>query len=135
MIGLFGMFLKPFKTPEMDGIFPVLQKSIHFLPLYSVEFLGLAMLLCIFLLPGVTKVIFILKVGKDNYFEAKSFRPISLTSFLLKTTIEKLVDRYIREALLCSFPLSDSQHAYCSGRSTDTALYCLSSVLERTLNH
>ena len=45
------------------------------------------------------------------------------------------MDRYIRETLLGIFLLSDSQHAYCSSRSTDTALYCLSSILERTLNH
>ena len=67
------------------------------------------------------------------YFEAKSFRPFSLTFFLLKT-IKKLVNRYIRETIMSAFPLSDSQHAYQSGRSFDTALYCFSSTLEKTLN-
>ena len=55
-------------------------------------------------------------------------------SFLLKA-IEKLVDRHIKETVVNVYPLSDSQHAYQSGRSTDTALYCLSSILEKTLSH
>ena len=42
-------------------------------------------------------------------------------SFVLKTS-EKLVDRYIWETIVSEFPLSDSQPAYQSGRSTDTAL-------------
>ena len=37
--------------------------------------------------------------------------------------------------MLETFPLSDSKHAYKSDRSTDTALYYLSSILEKTLNH
>jgi len=50
-------------------------------------------------------------------------RPISLTSFLLKT-VEKLVDVSIR-----------TQHAYRAGRSTDTALYHLKSLIEDSLTH
>jgi hypothetical protein len=37
------------------------------------------------------RVIFIPKPGRDSYELAKSFRPISLTSFFLKT-MERLVD-------------------------------------------
>ena len=36
------------------------------------------------------KVIFLQKPGKTDYSQAKSFRPISLTSFLLKA-VEKLI--------------------------------------------
>ena len=36
-----------------------------------------------------SKVIFIPKLGKDDYSKAKSFRPISLTPFLFKT-LERL---------------------------------------------
>jgi hypothetical protein len=46
---------------------------------------------------------------------AKSFRPISLTSFLLKT-IERLVDLHIKEGLL---------KAYLKGKSTETTLHDL----------
>jgi hypothetical protein len=49
------------------------------------------------------RVILIPKSGRDSYELAKSFRPISLTSFFFKT-MEKLVDSYIRAGLLNSFP-------------------------------
>jgi hypothetical protein len=57
------------------------------------------------------RVIFIPKPGCDACELAKSFRPISLTSFFLKT-IERLVDSYIRAGLLKSFSLMESQYAY-----------------------
>ena len=76
------------------------RKTLRYLPSYFAEFLGLVLLMGIFQLPGgILRLFFIPKVGEDNYFEAKSFRPISLTSFLLKT-IEKLVDRFIRKITL-----------------------------------
>jgi hypothetical protein len=64
------------------------------------------------------RVIFIPKQGRDSYELAKSLRPISLTSFFLKT-IERLVDAYKRAVPLKSFPLKESQNAYHQkGRST-----------------
>jgi hypothetical protein len=63
------------------------------------------------------RVIFIPKSGRDSYELAKSFKPISLTSFFLKT-MEKLVDSYIRAGPLKSFPLVESQYAYQRGRSS-----------------
>lgn len=76
-----------------------------------------------------TKVNFISRTGRD---EGKSFRPISLTFFLLKK-IEKLIDRYIRECLLVASPLSESQNDYLPGKSTHTALYNFSSSVETCL--
>ena len=121
------MSFKPFKTPGMDGIFPaLLQKSIKVLaPILCRIFRACIAFGYIPTAWRHTKVIFIPKVGKDNYFEAKSFRPICLTSFLLKT-IEKFVDRYNRENMIGTFLFSDFQPAYQSGRFTDTALYCIS---------
>nr|XP_012218828.1 PREDICTED: RNA-directed DNA polymerase from mobile element jockey-like [Linepithema humile] len=65
---------------------------------------------------------FIPKAGRTSYTKAKDFRPISLTSFLLKT-LEKLVDAYLRETTLWSHPLHKNQHAYRSGYFTETALH------------
>ena len=45
------------------------------------------------------RVIFILKPGKSSYTKAKAYSPICLSSFLLKT-LERLVDRHIRDDLL-----------------------------------
>ena len=114
----------------MDGIIPVLLKEgIQVLaPLLCKIYRACIALGHVPTAWRQTKVIFIPKTGKDNYYEAKYFRPISLTSFLLKT-LEKLIDRHIREVTLENLPLSSSQHAYQPGKSTDTALYDLSFIL------
>jgi hypothetical protein len=78
------------------------------------------------------KVIFIPKPGRTSYELAKSFRPISLTSFLLKT-MERLVDQSMGP--LTKFPLERSQHAYQSGRSSETPLHDLVSRIESSLGH
>jgi hypothetical protein len=57
------------------------------------------------------KVTFIPKPGKANYTEAKAYCPISLSSFLLKT-MEKLVDRHIRDEIMRLRPLHRYQFAY-----------------------
>ncbi|CAK1596004.1 unnamed protein product [Parnassius mnemosyne] len=43
--------------------------------------------------------LFIPKAGRKDYALPKSFRPINLSSFLLKT-LEKVIDRYIRDVVL-----------------------------------
>ena len=73
---------------------------------------------------------FIPKPGKPSYTEAKAYRPICLSSFLLKT-LERLVDRHIRDDLLGKNPLHINQHAYQSGKSTDTALNSVISTIEK----
>ncbi|XP_076548117.1 uncharacterized protein LOC143306051 [Osmia lignaria lignaria] len=64
---------------------------------------------------------------------AKSYRPISLTSFLLKT-LERLVDRHVREHTLAKRPIHASQHAYQSGKSVETALHHLVREVEEALS-
>ena len=66
-------------------------------------------------------MVFILKAGKNGYTSPKNFRPISLTSFLLKT-VERLVDRYIRDKVLLRRPLHKDQHVFRADHSTETAL-------------
>jgi hypothetical protein len=68
------------------------------------------------------KVTFIPKPGKHDYTAAEAYRPISLSSFLLKT-MEKLIDRYIRDGALKIHPLHRNQHACQLGKSTETALH------------
>jgi ribonuclease HI len=127
---------KPFKSPGKDGIYPfLLQEGVDII---------LPTLKCLFkasissgFIPKAwrgVKVTFIPKPGRASYVEAKSFRPISLMSFILKT-IEKLVDRYIRENVLVSNPLHKYQYAYQPGKSTEAALHSLVSKLEKTLDH
>jgi len=65
------------------------------------------------------KIVFIPKPGRNGHILAKDFRPISLTSFILKT-LERLVDRFLKNGPLLSRALAPSQYAYREGRSTDT---------------
>jgi hypothetical protein len=68
------------------------------------------------------KVVFIPKPGRNTYSGPKDYRPISLTSFLLKT-MERLVDRHLRNVMLVLPLLHPNQHAYQAGKSTETALH------------
>nr|AMS38365.1 hypothetical protein [Bactrocera tryoni] len=125
-----------FKSPGVDGIFPaLLQQGEQFLLPHLVRLLRESLAMAY--IPEVwrtAKVIFIPKVGRKDYSLAKSFRPISLTSFLLKT-MEKIVDHEIRSKALKSAPLHAAQHAYRAGRSTNTALYQLTSEIESSLEN
>jgi len=66
------------------------------------------------------RVVFIPKPGKPSYNLAKSFRPITLSSFVLKT-LERLLQWHLQANHLDLNPLP-SQHAYTTGLSTETAL-------------
>ena len=77
---------------------------------------------------------FIPKNGRTDYSTAKAFRPISLTSFLMKT-LERMVDRYLVERIISPYPLHENQHAYRRGRSTETALHAVVAKIERSLHH
>ena len=77
------------------------------------------------------RVIFLPKPGKkDDYTELGSWRPISLTSFLLKT-LERLVDKRLRAKDLCSKLSNRFQFAYLPGGSTEAALSRLVGYVER----
>ena len=78
------------------------------------------------------KVVFIQKAGKACPSTAKDYRPISLSSFLLKT-MERLVDNFIRMRLDPAV-MSRSQHAYCKGKSTETALHTIVRCIEDSIN-
>ena len=80
-----------------------------------------------------TRVIFIPKAVKNGWMSPKDLRPISLTSFVLKT-VERLVDRYICDEILAAKPLHRDQHAYRAGRSTETALSKAVNLIEDQLN-
>ena len=77
-------------------------------------------------------VVFIPKAGKINLDKAKDFRPISLSSFFLKTA-ERLVDLEIRSKLDMQ-GISESQHAYMKGKSTETALHDVVGNIEDSIS-
>ena len=118
----------------MDGIFStLLQEGREILIPY------LAKMFCACLAMGYVpviwrqvKLVFILKPD-SSYCGPKDFRPISLTYFLLKT-MERLVDRFLRDEVLTLQPLHPNQHAYQAGKSVETALHQLVERVEKALD-
>ena len=76
----------PYKSPGMGGIFPaLLQEGREILIPYPIRILRVCMATgCVPALWRQVKVVFIPKLG-STYCGPRDFRPISLTSFLLKT--------------------------------------------------
>ena len=67
------------------------------------------------------KELFISKPGRNSYSGLRDFRPISLTSLLLKT-MERIIDRFLRNEILAFMSLHPNQHAYQAGKSVEMAL-------------
>jgi hypothetical protein len=82
---------------------------------------------------GHIRVVFTSKPGKP-LSQVKSLRPISLISFILKT-LEKLLDRHIRDGVLVEKPLHQNQYAYRAGMSTEATLFEVVQRLEKFLSH
>ena len=76
---------------------------------------------------------FIPKPGRNTYSGPRDYRPIILTSFLLKA-MERLVDRYLRDEAMAIVPLHPNQHAYQAGKSVETALHQLVVRVEKALD-
>lgn len=126
---------EPFKSPGPDGIFSkMLQILINKITPILVE----VYTMCIKTntIPNKwkeVKVVFIPKAGKVNHSKAKDYRPISLSSFLMKV-LERILDEYIRGLFNPSL-ISPSQHAYIKGKSTETALHEVVRTIESSLEH
>lgn len=125
---------KPFKSPGIDQILPVLIIESR-----DILIPTLVKLLQASLAHGYipktwqeVKVIFIPKPGKSTYSVADAYRPISLTSILLKI-MERVLDRYIRDEPLKHKPLHNKQHAYIAGKSVDSAIHNVVERIEKAL--
>ena len=83
---------QPVKSPGADGIYPILlQKGISLLALHLERIYKMSLTSGRIADPWkIVKTVFIPKPGKEDYNTAKSFRPISLMSFILKT-LERLI--------------------------------------------
>lgn len=124
---------KAFKATGEDGIFPaLLQKGLEHIVETLVSLLRASFTWnYIPTLWRKVNVIFLPKADRRSDL-AKSYRPVSLTSFLLKT-MEKLVDIHIRDKIASTYPIHQAQYAYQKGKSTELALHHLVQGLENTL--
>ena len=125
---------KPYKAAGADGIIPIMLKAAGeciVRPIMDI----LRGSLRLGYIPQEwrkARIAFLPKPGKDTYAKASSYRPISLTSFLLKT-MEKVLDYY--NEVNGQVKLHCNQHAYTKGKSTETALHQLISRVEEVYNH
>ena len=124
------------KTPGPDR---VRVKMLKFLPAKAVKFLAEVFRRCLELgqVPDKwleSKAIFIPKQGKKDRADPKSFRPISLTSFLFKT-LEKIIQRKLDLDGIYPHKISPHQHGFRSNRSTDTALSQFINGVEKSLEN
>lgn len=121
----------PFKAAGGDKIFPALLQRAGETLTQSLLKLFRASIWLGYIPNGWrdTLVTFLPKAGKDNYSSCKSYRPISLMSFVLKT-LEKILDRKIRDKLGVE-GISNDQFAYQKGKGCDTALHHLTCELEK----
>jgi hypothetical protein len=119
----------------MDGIFPaLLQEGGEILIPYLIRIFRAC--LATGYVPASwsqAKVVFIPKPGRISYCGPRDFKPISLTSFLLKT-MERLVDRFLSDETLALLPLHPNQYAYQSEKSVEKALHQLVVRVEKALD-
>lgn len=125
----------PYKTPGADGIYPcLLQKGFDYFKNILKQ-----IFVCSLATGYIPKswreinVKFIPKGGRATYDEAKSFRPISLSSFMLKC-LERIIDHNIRSESLSRHPLHEMQHAYQRGKSTITLLHHVVHDIEKAFS-
>jgi hypothetical protein len=102
----------PYKSPGMDGIFlALLQEGREILIPYLVRIFRAC--LASGYVPALwlqAKAVFIPKPGRSSYCGPRDFRPISLTSFSLKT-MERRVDIFLMDEILALLPFHPNQHA------------------------
>lgn len=97
--------LAPYKSAGEDGIFPalILRSIAVSAPIQMMLFRASIIMNYIPESWRGTHLTFIPKPGEESYDTAKSYRPISLMSFVLKI-LEKSIDRKIRETYLGRIP-------------------------------
>ena len=119
------------KSPGPDGIKPLIFEHLtqKFISALTTVYKSAIHLAYTPKLWKQTKVIFISKPGKESYQNAKSFRPISLSNYLLKG-LERLVGWEMDKALL-SNPLHHKQHGFLTGKSTESAISNTTNYIEQ----
>ena len=79
-----------------------------------------------------SKVVFIPKPGKDDYTKVKSYRPISLSSFLMKA-MERVILWEMEATALIDTPLNPNQHGFRHNSSCDSAVSGLVDLIESAI--
>ena len=120
------------KSPGPDGLKPITLKHLPQSMITSIKIIYKAAIALHFTPTKwkSSKVVYIPKVGKDDYAQAKSYRPISLMNYLLKG-LERL-SVWVADTALEENPLHIKQHGFQKGKSTETAI---SNTIHRIEKH
>ena len=126
--------LGSYKSAGPDGFKPIIMKQFGpialkcinniFQAIYSTGYIPIEF--------RKSKVVFIPKPLKNDYGEAGSFRPISLTQFLFKA-MERIIEWSLCEHDDKLGQISEFQHAYRGSKGTDTALSTLVNLIESAI--
>ena len=109
------------KSPDFDGVHP-LMLSYSPEPFVIVLFILFNAVLTTTLWPWTkNKVILLKKPGKDDYTTTKSFRPITISSYVGKV-LERILENRIRDFIEEKSILPNSQYGFRKNRSTSTYL-------------
>lgn len=81
-----------------------------------------------------SKTAILAKPGKSNYQHPKSFRIITLSSCTLKV-MEKLILWYLQRDLKLELALSEQQHGFRKGCSTESAILQVTSIIETAIKN
>ena len=125
---------EPMKTAGPDNLKPII---LHHLPECAISYLRCLYNACIQLSYTPiqwchSNVVFMSKPGKECYLNPRSFRPLSLMSFLFKG-LERLVVWRVDETAFKDSPLHKRQYAFRKNLSTDNALTESINFIERSL--
>lgn len=122
----------PLKAAGPDGIKPILLKHLPHNFITKLQTIYSSTIQSGYT-PAIwrkSKVIYIPKTGKETYVKPKSFRPITLTSYLFKG-LEKLVYWHLQNTTLRTKPYHTNQHAFRTGKSTESALSSILNKIEK----
>jgi len=119
----------PYKSAGPDDIRPIMPQAVYELLLQWLLNIFRGCLITGYVPKRWREVI--PKAGKINHCSPKDYRPISLSSFLVKT-LERLLDLYLRTKLTPQ-AFSGAQHAYVKGRSVETVLHEVVRTIEGSL--
>ena len=121
------------KSPGPDGLRPMVLPHLSNNAVDALTFIYKSCI-CLSYTPlkwREANVVFIPKLGKPSYDNPKSFRPISLSNYLLKGLERLAVWRM--DIKISTNPVHTRQHGFRSDRSTETAISELTDYIEMHL--
>ena len=125
---------KPYKAPGGEGVYPILLQQ-GWETLEPVFLMICRASIKLGYIPKIwreSRGVFIPKPGKNSYNMAKSFRLITLTSFQLKV-LERMIYWHLNSCLGVDKLITQHQHGFRTGKSTESALHQLVTKIERTI--